>query len=299
MEAEANAKAQSTSGESESTGDKQTPAPASAPEETEAPTEVKEVSAESPQGEMAEAEVTDEELLSSLKAKGQKRFRELSARAAKADELEKRIAYLEEFLKSNQPPVTTQEPVESESVPSGLPWELPKAPLEPREVTEEEYAEDVGKKAKEEASKLVQSELRRYDALNRELQTLQRDIDIVEGEFPELNAGKRDPVTEELVEPNPNYNEELAVKVTQWYKERKRANPSLRFVTFVRELMNLRSQGAEQGRREISAEVVRQAANQAIVPSGATAKGQTLESMIDEARNFKDLDEVEKLLPHA
>jgi hypothetical protein len=301
LEKETNEKLESIkSGQTKDTGEEQTPAEGSAPKEIEAPTEEVEV-AESPEpqgeGETA-SETSDEEILSSLKDKGQRRFRELSKRAALAAELEKRVKALEQLVGKQKPLIEPVPEAESESVqPTGLPWD---ESLEPREVYEEEYNQEIESKASQKAEVITRQQLKDYHEKMEDLQTLQRDLDIVETEFDELNPGKRDAVTNEVVEPNPDYDQELAIKIATWFKERRKANPTLRLVEFVRDLMSLRNKGTEQGRREASAEVVRQAASQPIVPSGTPTGGSTsLDQMISDARSMRELDEVEKSLPHA
>lgn len=302
MEAEANAKAASgSSEESEGTGEQQTPSQGSAPEKTETSKKEGESAEtpETPQGEEGKTveEPTDEEFWAALKPKGQERFRKLSAKAKRAIELENENERLKLQLEAkNAPPILPENKPKDESGSGGLPWDLPQDGEGTPIITREQYEKNVNQKAQG----LVNKAIHEYHQKSQELQTLHRDIDIVEVEFPELNPGKKDAVSDEIIEPNPDFNEKLAVQIVKWYRERHAANPSLRLVTFVRELMSLRNQGAEQGKREISAEVAKQAANQAIVPSGAPSKGSTsAEQQIKEAQTLDELEKAEQLLPHA
>jgi hypothetical protein len=298
-EANAKAKAELEAGSEVKTKEAEGEQPSdseSAPGETKAPSEGTETK---PKG---EGEATEEEF-TRLSEKAQKRFRALSARAKRVEELEKQVLELEREKSEESPlftePQETEEPEdEREQVSEGLPWEIPS---EPREVSEEEFSQEVDKKASEKAKKMVSDAIVKYDKATTAYRQLQVDLDLVEAEFDELNPGKRDLVTNEIIEANPNYNQNLAIKVRDYYKAQVKENPNLRLITFVRELMDLRIQGAEQAKKEITSEVAKQAANQALTPSGASGPsgGEDLTTLLNKVETMEDLDKVEKLLPHA
>ena len=298
-EANAQAKAETEAGEGEAeakeTEGEQPSGSESAPEGPKAPSKETETK---PKGEGEESE----EEFTHLSEKAQKRFRALSAKAKRAEGLEKRVLDLEREKSKKSPlfePQETEEPKdEGEQDSEGLPWDNPD---QPREVSEEEFSHEVDKKAAEKAKKLVSDALAKYDRANNTYRQLQVDLDLVESEVDELNPGKRDLVTNEIIEPNPNYNQNFAIKVRDYYKALVKENPNLRLITFVRELMDLRKQGAEAKAKEITSEVAKQAAYQALTPSGASGPSgnQELTSLLEKAETMEDLDEAEKLLPHA
>ena len=270
LEKEAEAKVK---GEASPAEEEQTSASESAPEETETPSEEKESKPETPETEEGEEEFSEEEL-ARFKEKAQKRIRKLASKAKEVEKLRKELEDLKtqfELLRSGEPTF----PVGQE-VSEGLPWETPS---EPREVTEEEYQKEVAQTAQ----KIVQAELARQRRLDR----LEQDIKAVEEKYPELN-----PDSEE-------FDKELCDSIANWFKGLARSNPDLRLASFVDELMSLRAKGAEREKSKISAKIAKQAAEQAVSPTGAPKGKGDLTSLIESARTIEELEEAEKLLPRS
>jgi len=280
LEEEANkmAKAEGETKTAEVAEEEITSAPEPAPGETETPESVKETKPEPL--EEGEEEFTDEEL-AHFKPKAQKRIRKLAQRAARTEELEKEIAKLRKQAGLDRvtrpslfPP--SEPTVGRPPVSGALPWETPIG--EPREVTQEEYDQEIENKAQ----RLVRGE---GDRILRLIQ-VREDIKEVERKHPELDANREE------------YDSELATSVVDWFKGLSQVSPGLRLVSFVDRVMGLRRKGAEREKSKVSAVVAKQAAEQAVAPTGAPKKAEGIEELIQAAGSMEELEEAEKLLPH-
>jgi len=252
--------------------------PESATAEPKAPSEEKEPEPEAP--EEGQEELSDEDV-ALLSAKAQKRFHKLSKKAGEADRLKKELEELKRGTpKPDESPLRREfkehKVPETPPLEGKFPWEVSS---EEREVTPEEYARDVTSAAR----LVVQEELSR----ERRLMKLSEDIKVAEGKYPELN-----PTSD-------SYDEDLTNSVSDWYGKLSKTDPNLRLLPFVEKLMGLRSRGAEQEKGKVTAKVAKQAAEQAISPTGAPSKAGGLEETIKGAKSIEELEETEKLLPHA
>lgn len=239
---------------------------------------------------------TDEEIdLSQLKPKGQDRIRDLANKAAKVPELEKELKRLQNLMGVGATDdATLRKPSDTRSAPQnvpsnqlkGTPWDTSDTDnSDTRELTEDE----IRQQAREEA----RIEQRNTNILN----TLKYDVSVVEDTYPEL----REPTTEN---PNPDYDPQLAKNVTDWYNTLFAKNHNLRLKDFVDSIMSLKRKGEEQGRKqaEIKTQEVlkKQTAEQIVDPSGAPSSvSDSVEVRLKNASSSKDLEELEKLLPHA
>jgi len=258
----------------------QSSVPESATAEPKAPSEEEESEPEAP--EKGQEELSDEDV-ALLSAKAQKRFHKLSQKAKEADRLKKELEGLKkETPKPDESPLRREfkehtVPKETPPLEEGrLPWE---ASSEEREVTPEEYARDVTSAAR----LVVQEELSR----ERRLMQLSEDIKTAEGNYPELNPE------------SDSYDEDLTNSISDWYGKLSKTDSNLRLLPFVEKLMGLRSRGAEQEKSKVTAKVAKQAAEQAISSTGAPSKAGGLEETIKSAKSIEELEETEKLLPHA
>lgn len=249
----------------EPTGD-ETPTPDSVPEET------SQIVDDKDKGEDAEVDI------SQLSVKAQKRFKQLSEKAKRSDDLEKELTRIKKAqeISFKEPPMPDLDDKDDKS--DVLPWNASEDG--PRKVTPEEYQKEVEKAAERGTRKILQNE--------RILSNLRVDSTIIESKYPELNPE------------NDSYNQVLVDKIGSWYKELFKTNKSLRLAQFVEDVMGLRKQGAEQGKAEVTKSLAKQAAEQAVDPSGTpSSQVNNLEEQIRNAKTPGELDALEKLLPHA
>lgn len=224
---------------------------------------------------------------SQLSEKAQKRFKEL------ADE-NKRLK--EEAAKrgSGQPaaPASPGIPdiLNGKTGDGKLPWDSKPSDNDggTREITQEEYEANLKEKAKAAAREEINNE--------RTLNQLRDDTFVLEDKYPVLRE-KNDDGSD-----NPDFDATLVQDIAEWYKKLFKEDHSLRLLTFVDKLMSLRSKGAEQGKAQATETLKKQAASQAVDPSGTpSSKGSDadLESQIRGATSMKELEALEKRLPHA
>ncbi len=270
----------------EAKGEEITPAPESAPEELKTPKSEKKP--EPKPLEEGEEKFSDEDV-AHLKPKAQKRFRKLSEKAVEAKELKKEVAYLRKqagFGKVKTEPVPAVLPSRSrvgeQAVPGTFPWDAPSG--EPREVTEGEFQEEVGKTAQQ----IVRKELSSYKVNESRLTNLKEDVKSVERDYSELNADNEE-----------NYDQALATSIANWFTGLYRSNPNLRLASFVNELMGLRKKGAEREKGKVTAKVAKQAAKQAVTSTGTPIKQRGVGQVIESAETIDELEKAERLLPHA
>lgn len=241
-----------------------------------------------PQKDKEEEKEEDTEVdLSQLSEKAQKRFRDLSQKAKRAEQVEEENQRLRQLQGSPKLEITPPPSGERSGVtPSkGLPWDTDSEGAEPREITEEEYQQHVT----EAARKVVREELGREQAISQ----FNSDVTAVEDKYPELKPPRDG-------EENPDFDQDLVNQIGDWYKQLLRTNRNLRLSNFVDRLMDLRSKGAEKGRAEVSATLAKQAAEQATPSTGTPrSEGTNLEGRIKAAQSPEELEELEKLLPHA
>ncbi len=241
------AETEKTSAPAEKVGEKETPS-----EEVTETAEAPEKAVTTP----AEKELTeeDEKLLSD---RAQKRIRQLSEKAKRADELEKEIEVLrteqeKRFVGSMDEPFRQNQPTQDVFSPTqpatrgtpNLPWG--ENSEEERVVTPEEYKRELFSTA----DALVQARLSQY----AKAQEIKADLERVEQKYSEL-----DPDSSE-------YSEELSKKVSSLFEVQLRADPQAKLSRFIDEIMSLRKSGEDKAKAQVTAKVVEQKAEEAVSP---------------------------------
>lgn len=251
-----------TSAEGETKPVSETPKPEDAKPET------------TPDGEKPKAdaskddEFTDDDV-KHLSEKAQKRFKQMNAelRRLKAQELSRNLG-------PKQQPVSDKR--ESLAKPSALPWDRKPAADGPKEVTDEEYQADVQAKAQEAARTVIRNE--------KIVNGVIEDRKYLEENHPELNQESEqfDPV--------------LAEYIATTFKSLFKDNNDLRLKDYAEQVLSLRAKGVEQGKSEVTATVVKQAAEQAMSPSTTRVMPKTAADAIAGAKSMEELEAAEKLL---
>lgn len=213
----------------------------------------------------------EDEDVKHLSEKAQKRFRSMNEKLKEAN---RQI----EVLKKFGPKQTVETPTSDKGkVTQGLPWDTTaKADPEQREVTEEEYQAEVERKARQ----VVQTELRNEKILT----TLSNDTREAEAKYQEL-----DPKSD-------TFDPVLVTNISTWYKALFQQNEEIRFKDFVEEVMSLRAKGVERGKSEVTATVMRQAAEQAMTPSATKVEHKSASEAISKAKTISDLEAAEALV---
>lgn len=210
----------------------------------------------------------DDEDVKHLSEKAQKRFRQMN------DEL-KRLKARENAQKFGPKPTSVPDTRSSLGKPSALPWDT-QGENGPKEVTAEEYEAEVATKARE----AVKLELKNQQIVTN----VTEDRKYLETTYPELDQESED------------FDPVLAENVATWYKALFRTNQDIRLKDFVEEVMSLRTKGVEKGKSEVTATVMRQAAEQAISPTTQRVVSKTAADAIAGARTMEELEAAEKLL---
>lgn len=254
----------------ETPAEEATPAPASAPgEANQPPVEETPAPAPKPTGQPSEEseELTEEEV-QSLSGKARKRFERLSKENI-------RIAKENEFLRKHMKKPdegATPEPTPEPSTPKfRLPWDT--TPEEEGELTPEQIRLEARREAM-----LAVAEERRQEKIMANLEADSKELTSLYPEF--------DPKSE-------SYDPTLVTKISVWYKDLFTQNNDLRLKDFVTELMGLREQGIAQGRSEVNDAVVRQAADQALVPTAPS--GKPSDTVVTKIQGAASIEELEKL----
>lgn len=288
-----------------------TPGSESAPDDKKPTSDEESTPPEDSRPKVEEEDLTDEET-QQLSVKAQRRIKRLvEERNAARDELTK--------LKPSKPASTTDEGDEPESEqvfdpgtgkqptkPAGdnkgkkLPWDTTTDEEEngERSMTQEELDAMVEAKAKQTVESTLKQ--REYDrAVQESTKKLHSEISEIETKYPELNpqADKEGKPT------NPDFDPKLVNKISGLYKVAFRdawgKGKYLSFSRFVDSLMSLRKSGEEKGKSEVTAKVVRQAAEQALGPSGTPAKKGSIEDKIKTAKTIEELEALEQDIPIA
>jgi len=256
--------------------DETVPAKKSASDEGSEETETPEKAVKTPETEELTEE--DEKLLSE---RAQKRIRQLSEKAKRAEELEKEVDRLRSTQEQRftqtvgeprgyQQPTVPASPVAQVSTPQSVPTNLPWAenPDEERVVTPEEYKRELLSTA----DALVQARMSQYAKATE----IKDDLERVERKYTELNPE------------SPDYSEDLSVKLSNLFSTQLSANPQVRLSGFVDDIMSLRKSGEEKVKEQVSAKVVEQKSEEAILPKAVESEPtKPFESMtLDEKENY-------------
>lgn len=240
QEAEATAETSSPAVESETTVD-ESPSSEEQPTQTESEGTEEQASSEEPES------LTDEEK-SSLSSKTNSRMKYL---AGEVKRLREQVGEGLYGVSTSQAPQPT----------SGLPWDNQEL-SEPREVTQDEYEQDLAKKA----DVIVKARMEQYERK----QKLAADIRLLEDSYPELNQD------------SDRYDKELTDMIVDNYRKISKSDPSTTLASYASSIMSVRERSREDGKTEVTSKVVQQAAQQA-VPSGGepvTSEGSSEEELI-------------------
>jgi len=199
-------------------------------------------------------ELTEEEV-SSLSERAQKRFRELSQKAKRADELEAQVKGTPEgehdkFLDALAPRQEAISPTNAPPV-SPLPWETQEVPTE---VTMEDYKRDVTATA----DAIAQARAADVEFRLRKENEIRGDEAKIARQWPELNPESSE------------YRPDLSNKLATIFKKQLYADKSARLYDLVKTVMEVRSSGVEKGKTEVTAKLVKQKAEEAVTPSAET-----------------------------
>jgi len=191
----------------------------------------------------------------SLSDKAQKRIRYLAEKAKKADELEAKgeSEGPEKFMGALQPQpmADSQQPGQ----PKGLPWDPQSAqPTEPREISPEEYEQEVAQKADMIASARVKFE---NFKLKKEFE-IKDDYKKIVGKWDVLNPESS------------SYNKELSDTIGGLFDKQLQADPNAKLYKLTESIMKVRKGGQEQGKTEVTTKLVEQKAEEAVTPSPET-----------------------------
>lgn len=208
------------------------------------PTQTGSEETDSPASEEAPEELSDEEQ-GSLSSKANKRIRYLASK----------VRQLEEAQGQGLSGAASLPPAENV-----LPWQQPVPG--PREVTEEQYRQELTR----EAEMVVQARMAQYERK----QKLREEVRNLEQVYDELN-----PESE-------TYNEELSNTLGDQFKKVLKGDPSASLQEYVDRIMALRESGKVAGKSEVTAKVLQQAANQAVPPKGeaGVTEGSTEDELI-------------------
>lgn len=99
-----------------------------------------------------------------------------------------------------------------------------------------------------------------------------------------------------LNEDSPEYSRKLSNFVADLYESRLAKNPKIRLTDVVNEVMELRSQAAEEASKKQVGKVARQASQQALSPSGGKTDIESLADKIKSVDSEADLAEIRKKL---
>lgn len=241
--------------------------PAPAEPNTTSTVEPKPASTEKP----ADGGESDDEEMSQLSEKAQKRFRDLVDQKKKLEQellQERKNRLLSQPGVGSKPASPTDNGSKGGSPTAPLPWDGS------REITTEEYEKAVEDKAQ----KIVQGELKK----EKMLASIRTDVKSIEGDYAEYNPDSE------------HYDEALVVRTSEWFKVLHKQNPDLSLRAFVDELMSIKSKGATEAKSTITAKVAKQAATQALSPTGVKANAQTtVEDRVKSAKTLKELEALE------
>lgn len=258
------------------TGEGQPPAPTSAegeakPASDEAKPETP-APAATPDGEKPKepADTQDdfsEDDVKHLSEKAQKRFRQMNKELR-----ELKASQLRNSLGPKQQPT----PRATQAKPSGLPWDTTTKTDGPREVTDEEYQQDVQAKAQEAAKTVIRND--------KIVNNVIEDRKFLESNHPELNQESDD------------FDPVLAEYIATTFKSLFKDNQDLRLKDYAEQVLSLRAKGEERGKAQVTAKVAQQAAEQAMSPTTARVVSKTAADAIAGARTMDELEAAEKLL---
>jgi len=209
--------------------------------------------------ETQETQATDEfkdEEISSLSERAQKRFRELSQKAKRADELETQIKATREgeqdkFLGALSPkPEAVSRPIAPPV--QGLPWE--QSQTNPTEITLDDYKRDVTLTA----DAIAQARVADAEFRLRKENEVKSDYQKIASDWSELNPDSSE------------YKPELSNKLAKLFENQLRADPKSRLYDLVKTVMDVRESGREKGKEEVTGRLVQQKAEEAVTPSTET-----------------------------
>lgn len=252
-----------------------------------------------PNGEQTPAETTtpsdtetDPEDLSHISARGQERIKKLADEAAKVPDLQHKVEVLEKLVNRTRSAASgARVPGQPGNGEGGkqsggkLPWDQTATQTLPDGESTELTIDEV----KEEVRKTTREEIENENIVN----AMETDAILMEEKHPEFRKPTDD-------KPNPAFDQDLVNFVMGIFQNEVKQNKKTRLSDVVERVMSIRRRGAEEERKRKTEIVSRQAAEQAIDPSGTTplspSGNDNLEGKIRGAKSMKDLEKLEKLI---
>lgn len=139
-----------------------------------------------------------------------------------------------------------------------------------KEVTQDEYQDELNKRAEAVVERKLQ-EARRLQEAQQNAQNFQNDLKTIEEKYPILN-----PDAEE-------YDEKFESAVGKYYQALAERNPGIRLTDVVQEVINLRENGLQEAKARTVDKVAKQAASQAASPTGGRTEVKTA---VDRLKDF-------------
>lgn len=240
-----------------------------------APTEEKAVEEKPAEDTSTEATQLNDEELSKLSDKAQKRIRDLTRKLREA----------EKGKKPKEEPVIDMGSVEphTDVGNSRLPWEEPIN----SSLDQEERVRRVAEATARDTFNKSWREEKKAEVAQKMFDTLSKDIEYVKARYPELD------------ENNPKFDSDLTAKVANWYKpqydKHRQEGKYANFVAFVDDVMSLRESEADRKSQRTALRVAQQAAEQPLPQDGGeSTKEVTVQDLISRAKSLKDLEQLEK-----
>lgn len=216
-----------------------------------------------------------------LSERGRKRFEQLSKNnrelIKKLEEKDTLLARREEEYKNLAGLVDTlQDQGYTRQEAEAIAPQMDQQFIDPRR-----YQQDVARQAQVIVEQTLhqreQQQLRKQSA-----ERFQEDLNAVEKKYDELN------------EDSPEYNEKLALFVSDVYSFKNSQNPQVRLTDVVEEVMTLREQAAEDSTKRQVDKIRRQASRQAMSPNGGKTETSSIEKRIQEADSPAELERIRK-----
>ena len=239
----------------------------------------------------------DEGDIKNLSPKAQKRFKKLSAKAKRVDDLEEEV---KDLKKKSKPPQVPETPKLALTDPKPDP-KTGKFPWEPKD--EATNGETV--LTEEQLDKKIHQVVAKTGDAEKLVEGFSSDIKSVEKKYPMLKDGEKDKKTGKFIS-NPDFDKELAEKISGWYENiamRRTPQGGLifkpnapTFGEFVDSVMSIQSKAEESGKKKVTAKVLKRKAAQPISSTGGSPSGKGGLDKLKSAmpKTEADLDALEK-----
>ena len=201
---------------------------------------------------LVEEKLTEDER-KNLSEKAQKRFGDLSKKAAKVPALENEVRTLREAQDGEFTAGLEPDPraVSPSSVPPRLPWEQSLAEGEQPTISPDDYKRDVMANA----DFIVEQRIKQSDSRRDKVVEVKTDLVALQEKHDRLN-----PKSE-------GFDKDLSTKLAGLYQNQLKADPNARLLDFVDTVMDVRASGKEEGKTEAVSQINEQEAEEALTPS--------------------------------